>query len=345
MGVEELGRPLRAAVAATAAWLVVMPLGGAIADYPYYAPLGAVIAVTSSVIGSARETLRTIIAMSLGVGLAVLTWPLPVVWSLLVVVLLGSAVSVTPYLKRLGGSASWTPITGMFVLVIGAQAQSPWDYAGAYVGLVTVGALIGMGLNVVWPPLPLKAEARTVRRVRDEIVEHLDSVAHGLRGEEPPTPEEWDARIRRLEGLVGRMRGVASQAGEARRANWRVRRRRTAAERRYQEARALERLSFLMEDLTDLLSDQEHADRERVALGPDLRPYAADALGALADVLRTVEEAGVDEAAVMRAAASREELVHAMRRVREDTGDDLLTAGGVVTAVNRTLDSLPPARA
>jgi len=341
MGVE-IGRPLRAAVAAVLAWLAVFMIGGAATDYPYYAPLGAVIAVASSVVGSVRESLAAIVAMSLGVALAVLTTPLPVVLSLLVVVLLGTAVSVTPYLERLGTAAMWTPLTGMFVLVIGGQ--SPWDFAGAYVGLTTLGALIGLTVNALWPPLPLRAEARTATRIRDELADRLDSVADGLRADRPPTPDEWADRTRTLDVLVGRMRRLAGQAGETRRANWRVRRWRESADRRYAEARALERLAFLTEDLTDLLADHEHAHLDRVALGPDLRPYAADALDALADVLRTVDEHTVDEAAVVRATATGEELVHAMRRIRENTGEDLVTAAGVVTAVERTLSALPPPR-
>lgn len=338
----EIGRPLRAAVAAVLAWLAVAAIGGIATDYPYYAPLGAVIAVTSSVVGSIRESLSAIVAMSLGVVLALVTTPLPVVASLLVVVLLGTAVPLVPPFDRLGTTASWTPITGMFVLIIGGE--TPWDYAGAYVGLTTVGALIGLAVNALWPPLPLRAEARVVNRVRDQLAERLDSVAAGLRGQQPPTPDEWVERIERLDALVTRMRGVASQAADSRRGNWRVRRWREASEARYREARALERLAFLAEDLTDLLADQENALREHVALGPPLRPYAADALDALAGVLRTVDQGGVDEAAAMRAAAAREELVQAMRRVRQDTGDDLVTAGGVATAVNRTLSALPPVR-
>lgn len=340
MGVE-VGRPLRAAVAAMLAWLAVLPLGGAAADYPYYAPLGAVVAVTSSVIGSVRGSLQTIAAMAVGVVLAVASTPFPQVVGLLVVVALGTALATSRPFEILGTASSWTPVTGMFVLVIGGD--SPWDYAGAYVGLTTLGALIGLAVNALWPPLPLRAEARALARVRDALADRLDSVAEGLRGDLPPTPDEWAARVSDLDLLVARMRTVATQAGEARRANWRVRRWRTSSEQRYLEARALERLAFLVEDLTDLLADQEHAHREAVALGPDLRPHAAEALAALGDVLRTVAD-GVDEAALERARATCEELVDAMRRVRRDTGDDLITAGGVVTTVGRTLSALQPVR-
>ena len=39
---------LKAAVAAGLAWLVVLPFSGVADDYPYYAPLGAVVATSTS---------------------------------------------------------------------------------------------------------------------------------------------------------------------------------------------------------------------------------------------------------------------------------------------------------
>lgn len=336
----EIGRSLRAAVAAGAAWLAVQMLGGVAEDYPYYAPLGAVVAVTASVIGSVRESLQTIGAMALGAAIAMASTPLPQVLSLVVVVGLGTAVMTSRLgFDHLGDARSWVPIAGMFILVIGGD--SPLDFAEAYLGLTALGAFIGLATNALWPPLPLRAEARALASVRDGLAGRLERVAESLRGDRPPTPDEWTAQVGDLDVLVGRMRSVATQAGDARRVNWRLRRWSASAQQRYLEARALERLAFLVEDLGDLLADQEHAEREHVALGPELRPYAAEALDALAEVLRSVDD-GIDDGAVRRAHARCEVLVGAMRRVREDTGDDLITAGGVVTAIERTLSSLRP---
>jgi len=338
----ELGRSLRAAVAAVVAWLIVQPMDGVAAHYPYYAPLGAVVTMTASVMGSLRESLQTIGAIALGVAVAFVFTPVPEPVSLLLVVAVGTVVMTTrPAYDWLGDQRTWVPITGMYVLVIGGDP--PWKYAEAYVGLTALGAVVGLAVNTLWPPMPLRAEARTLGRVRDTLAERIESVASRLRGERPPTPGEWGDHVHDLDVLVQRMREVAAQAGDARRVNWRVFRWRRSAEQRYLEARALERLAFLVEDLGDLISDQEHAEREHVALGPDLRPHAADALDELAAVLRTVD-GGVDEDAVARAEERCEDLVQAMRRVREDTGDDLITAGGVVTAIRRTLDSVRPDR-
>lgn len=347
-----IGRSLRAAVAAVLAWSIVLPMGGLADDYPFYAPLGAVVATTASVIGSVRETIRTIAAMALGVAVAVVSTPLPVPAALLLVVALGTAlVTSWPLAKVLGDGGAWVPVTALFVLVIGGD--DPWTYATAYVGLTALGALVALVVNATWPPLPLRAEARALAHVRDRLADRLAAVAHSLRGQRPPTPEEWQQQVSDLDTLVTLMRAVAAQAGEARRANWRVRRWADAAERRYAEARALERLALLVEDIGDLLADQEHAERAHVALGPDLRPYAAQALEALAALLHSVEggvedrtedevEDGVESRAVAQARQRAEELVAAMRRVRAGTGDDLITAGALATSIQRTLSSLLP---
>lgn len=334
----EISRPVRAAVAAVVAWLAVLPMGGLADDYSFYAPLGAVIAVTATVIGSVRESVQTIAGMAVGVLLAAAATPLPQVVGLLLVVGLGTAVAVVPLFDRLGAGASWAPVTGMFVLVIGGD--SPWEYATAYLGLTTFGALVGLFVNLLWPPLPLNAEDAAIRRVRLGLADQLEDVSDGLARDLPPTRDEWVEHVRSLGPLVDRMRETAARAADARLANWRARRRRVAVAR-YEETRAYERLAFLVEDLTDLVQDQEHAERERVALGPRLRPYAARALADLAAVLRERDEERMVEV-LRRAETSVEALVRAMRGLRLVTGDDLLTAGAVVTAVSRTLTSLTP---
>ena len=43
---QHLNLSLKAALAAALSWLAVLPLWGVADEYPYYAPLGAVIAVT-----------------------------------------------------------------------------------------------------------------------------------------------------------------------------------------------------------------------------------------------------------------------------------------------------------
>ena len=97
-----VGRALRSAVAAVVAWLAVLPWGGLADQYPYYPPMGAVIAVSATVTGSVRTVWRTALAIAIGAGLALATTGLHLLIQLFVVVGLGSVVSGW---KRLGDTA------------------------------------------------------------------------------------------------------------------------------------------------------------------------------------------------------------------------------------------------
>lgn len=345
-----LQQAARAALATVISWLVVLPWGGVADQYPYYAPLGAVIAVTTSAIGSVRDSLQTIGAIVLGVLLAVATVPFPMIVGLVLVVGVGSwMIAVQPFARWLGESASYVTVSALFVLVIGGN--TPLDYAGAYLGLVSFGALVGAGVNLLWPPLPLRAESREFQDVRDELAKQLDSIAAALVAERPPTPEEWHERTRGADDLIERTREIATASTEIRRANWRRHRWATSSENLDRQVRALERLSLLVGDLTDLLSDQEHAGRDLVALGPELRPAVGTVLHELAETLRSLEGDHEDHDRVLRLDGDArrrtehalEELVATMRQVRDRTGDDLLTAGAVVTAVGRTIAAVQTA--
>lgn len=337
---------MRAAIAAAAAWSVVQTMGGVADEYPYYAPLGAVVAVTTTAAGSVRESGRTIVAMAVGIVLALLTEPLDQLPGILIVVGLGSALGGLGA-HVFGTAASWIPITGMFVLVIGGN--TPYDFAGAYLGLTALGAVVGVAINLLWPPLPLRAEALALSDVRGSLADLLESMAAALVSQRPPTPEEWNSRTRDLDLVVDHMRETASTAHETRLLNWRVRRWTQAAGTRHRQARAFERLALHVADLADLLADQEHDERHEVALGPELRPLASRLLEDLATAMRSIEAEGpvvdpsgavVDDEATEQVQRSLDELVAQMRALRERSGDDLLTAGGVVTLARRTLGTL-----
>jgi hypothetical protein len=84
------------------------------------------------------------------------------------------------------------------------------------------------------------------------------------------------------------MRSAVQLTDDARRANRRRHHHRGDADRQYAQARALESLSFSVEDLTQLLAEYEAAERgsEDIALSPRLRPAAAVVLRQLAEEQR-----------------------------------------------------------
>ena len=92
LGAGRMVNAVKVATAACGAWLLVLPFGGIADTYPYYAPLGAVVAFADTVAGSARRVASTVGAIALGAGLAVLgqAVPVPRDLGLVAVVLVGS---------------------------------------------------------------------------------------------------------------------------------------------------------------------------------------------------------------------------------------------------------------
>jgi uncharacterized membrane protein YgaE (UPF0421/DUF939 family) len=322
-------------VAAALAWLVVLPLGGLADTYPYYAPLGAVVGVSGTVVGSVRGAVQGVAAIACGAALSltVLNLHLPVVLGLGVVVAAGSLLGGW---RRLGEHGSWVAWSAVFVL-IGANGD-PASYALAYGSLVSLGAAVGILVTLVMPPLPLSASAGALDRLGRTLAGQLDDLVDGLRSDETLDDREWAHRCHAMEPATAEMRRMVRWATEARRANWRQRHWARRADAQYRLAVSLNELSFLVEHLTGLLSREESSDAEEVALGPHLRPTTADVLAAVARFLRSERDAHAQEEAQW----SLDVLADHVRARRDACGDDLFTAGAVVTVVRRALVSLAP---
>ena len=330
---------VKVAVAAGLSWLVVLPWGGAADTYRYYAPLGAVVVVASTVTGSLRQALSSVGAMVVGAALAVLALalPMPEGIGLTAVVLIGSWVA---YDGRLGPMASWVPISALFVLVIGQD--DPFGFLTAYIGLVVVGALVGLVVNMLWPTLPLGATQASLDRLRDTLAAQLDDLAEGLSTEPRPTAEQWREGQRAIDSRAEEMHHMVGEAREARRVNWRARGRRDLAARQYRQARALAQLSFLVEEAFDLVTRGEQAEADTSALGPDLRPGAAAALHSTADVLAAVEDDTVDPEIWHAAKQATEDFARELRERQFQSEDEFFVAGSLVTTLRRVVHSVEP---
>ena len=328
---------LKCAVAGALAWLLVLPLGGVADDYPYYAPLGAVVAMGATVVNSLRASVQSVLALLLGAGVSFVVGvlPLPEVVAVASVVGVGTALAGWSYL---GPMASWVPISALFILTIGRSDAG--DYAAAYVGLTGLGAVVGVLVNAAVPPLPLTATGSSQSDLLEALASQLDDLADGLLQHRLLSPDEWEERRWAVEPRNAQMRHLVDEAVEARRGNWRASRWRETADRQYILARALEQLSFMVEAITGLIVEQEHAERRTVVLGPTLRPPTASALQAMAQVLRCVEDGTAEPDALYRADRAVGELAHAVRDLRGRTEDDLFAAGTIVTAVRRGIRAL-----
>ena len=332
-----VGRAVRAAVAAVLAWLAVIPMGGLADDYPYYAPLGAVIAVATTVSDSLRSAVQALLAVLAGGGLAVAlhatALPMPVGIGL--VVALGTVVGAHRWFGTMGG---WVAVSALFILILGRD--EPWHLGLGYLALTALGALVGSIVSVAVPPLHLAEAARTQDLLRDALVDQLDELAGGLESEEPPTVEQWRARRRAMEPKAREVKSLIA-AVTGRRINWRLERWRPRAEQLSAQGSVLVNLAFQIGVLADLIGDRESPNRAHL-LGPELRPPAAAALRSTADALRTVEGSAAAPGALADALRAVHALADAIRERRDLTGEDHFAAGTLVDSLRSELLSVKP---
>jgi hypothetical protein len=325
---------MRAALGAMVAWLLVVPMGGVADEYPYYAPLGAVVAVTSSVEVSLRTTVQTFVALVLGATLAtavlLLDLPRPVAIGLVVAVgtLLGS-------LRRMGEMGSWVPISGLFVLVLGEG--DPAHFVLGYLGLTSLGAVVGAATNLALPPLHLVRTGQAQDELRSALAERLDNLADVLGSARLPTAGDWDARGPSLRAHSAEVEQLLALATGGPPVNWRVIKGRSEGQRLRERGRALAALALQVDELTDVLAHRERDDREELALPASLRPAAERALRSTAHALRSEDDR---DASLEAAWTDVRHLSAEIRRDRESSGDDLFGAGALVVSIERTLTTM-----
>ena len=189
--VHQLRRPrlqlvLKASLAAALAWQIGSAVPGSLSEYAYYAPLGAISVIYPAVTDSVREAARAVVAIGLGIAVAMaiqwVAWPNALTVGL--VVAAGTALGGWSWL---GEQRSWVPVVGLFVLVLGGAETG--TYAAGYVGQIGLGALVGLAVNVlVLPPLSLYDVRRTVSEVRGRVADQLCAMADLLEQSGSPQP-------------------------------------------------------------------------------------------------------------------------------------------------------------
>jgi len=328
----------RGALAASLAWFVAQFLPDPAADYPYYAPLGAVIATTTTLAGSVRESLQTVAAIGVGGAIGFLGEHLGSPSSPLTVAVVVALGVLAVGLRPLGAMASWAPTAALFTLVIGGGEAF---YIGVYAGLVLLGAAIGIAVNAVFPPLPLAPAQAAVADVRRELAAQLADVADALEQDDPLDAEGWEQRQHDVAPKRWLMRNRVQEADDARRGNRRARAVAHELDRLDRQAAALDRVALLVVDLTDLLSVEERAGNETLALGRVLRPAAADMVRHLETVVRSVGDSDDVDTEVRATRESLERFSAEIGRARTDApGGGTMVAASLAVTVRRCLDEL-----
>jgi hypothetical protein len=344
----------KGALAASLAWFVGLLAPEPFAQYPYYAPLGAVLATTSTVVRSVRDSLQSVAAVLVGALIArtVHLLPLPGLVELAMVV--GLALLCVGW-RIFGDMGSWTVMSSIFVLILGNGGDGDgMEFIGSYVGLILVGASIGIAVNLLLPPLPLTPSELALGRLRDGMADQVELLANWLEDRGTLDPDEWERRRQQLFPTVEGARAAIAQTREASRANLRVRYKRNeywvASQTR--RAGALGTSAEVVDEIVRLLVEWERDGRDEVALGQRLRPEFAATLRAFASALRAAVTRDVadrpaagaarDEAAdaVARLDRSVEELRDVVRTAQRSSEQDYFVAGALIVNLARGADAL-----
>jgi hypothetical protein len=344
----------KGALAASLAWFVGLLAPEPFAQYPYYAPLGAVLATTSTVVRSVRDSLQSVAAVLVGALIARTVHLLPLPGPVELAMVVGLALLCVGW-RIFGDMGSWTVMSSIFVLILGNGGDGDgMEFIGSYVGLILVGASIGIAVNLLLPPLPLTPSELALGRLRDGMADQVELLANWLEDRGTLDPDEWERRRQQLFPTVEGARAAIAQTREASRANLRVRYKRNeywvASQTR--RAGALGTSAEVVDEIVRLLVEWERDGRDEVALGQRLRPEFAATLRAFASALRAAVTRDVadrpaagaarDEAAdaVARLDRSVEELRDVVRTAQRSSEQDYFVAGALIVNLARGADAL-----
>lgn len=301
---ERLILAAKAAAAASLAWLFAPYVPFADAEYSYYAPLGVLVSMYTTVAGSARAGAQSLAGLAIGIAwglgmLGLVFAGMPAVIAVALVIGIGIVIGG---IRLLGAGRDWVAIAGLFVLLLGGSHAD--EFSLSYLLTMAFGVLVGILTNVlVFPPLYLRRASGRLATLREAVCTDLREVADALdRGS--IDPDRISASGRTLAGMLDDVSDEVRFAEESSRANPRSRRRGDDRRLNGQRMAALERSTRAATELTELLV--RGADEDLLG-DVSTRRGLASAVRASADL---VESPATDP-------RSRERLAAAVRTLNE----------------------------
>lgn len=319
---------IKAALAAGIAFAIAPFMPGSAADYPYYAPLGALVAMYENVSGSMRQGVQTLVGLAIGIGLAFMLFSLGQPSPFTVALVMGLGV-ILAGLPKIGSGSDWIPTAALLVLLVGGH--NPDSFSFGYLFQMGVGVTVGIVVNLlVFPPLHFKAAALSLAELRLALARQLWDMATALEENWPPEHEDWSRRSDALAAHTRSVRAAVQKADASRRANPRRRLHPRDVDADYRDLRDLERLTFHIQDVTQVLSDVIWATDHPFVIPSGQEVPLAAAMARVGDVLRSTEEEDTERQAERIAEADR--AVDALTRQVSD-GDHTPGAPNAVESV------------
>lgn len=289
---------LKTAIAATAAWFLGSLLPGELGEFSYYAPLGALVSLTPTLMDSVRTSVQTLVGLAVGIGLAwaLIESPLPGYVTVALAIGLGTLVAGLP---GLGQGRDYVPIAALFVIIIGGGNAD--GFSAGYLVQMALGVVVGLLVNVlIMPPLYVRESAAGITAARSRMVDALRSMSDTLRADVAPEAEDppaWDAALLEIRHDIDAARTLMKDAQESRKANPRTRWNRHDINTEEGALAALERVAPAVVEIGDALRAALWGIPVPVDLSQDVRETLADAIQAAADLV----EAAIDDGRIAEA--------------------------------------------
>jgi uncharacterized membrane protein YccC len=278
----------KAGLAAGLAFLIAPLMPGAAAQYPYYAPLGALVAMYENVSGSMRQGLQTLVGLGLGIGLAFLLVSFSDPTPITVAVVMGLGVLLAGF-PRLGAGRDWIPTAALLVILVGGH--NPDDFSFGYLVQMGVGVTVGIAVNLlVFPPLHFNAAALSLAELRWALAQQLSDMGDAMKEKWPPEHEEWSLRSEEFAQAARGVRAAVRKADASRQANPRRLRHPRDMDKDYTDLRGLERVTFHIQDMTEVLADVIWNKEAPFVIPLPYSEPLAGALHAVGEVLRSMED-------------------------------------------------------
>jgi uncharacterized membrane protein YccC len=295
----------KTALAAGVAWFIGQLLPE-VDQYSYYAPLGALIVMMPTLMGSLRSTAQMILGLGLGILLAwaVILSPMPGAVSVALAVGLGV---VLAGISGLGTGSDYVPIAALFVLVVGGA--NPDEFSVGYLLQMGLGMLVGIVINiVVFPPLWRRESSRAISGLRRDLATILDDAAAAIEGPDFD-PKASLRALDNLEHTVRATKPLVTEAAESRLLNVRAWRHPYDTEEDFGDLTALDRVA---DHVRTMIEDTRAVGRsdELPALSGSIREILAR-LGALVSAWDARRDGAAERAAVERAAAQFDKAIRA----------------------------------
>lgn len=317
-------------LAVGAAWAIAPHMPGVTDQYPYYAPLGALISMYPTLMSSARSALQTLLAVAAGIALATLVVVTvgPSWWTIPTIVGVGVILSGTGWF---GVGREYVPIAALFVLIIGGQNADA--YSVGFVTQLGVGIAVGLLIHLLIPPATFhRYAAAQVDAFQQQLAAHLRDIGQAVTDSSQSSHDTGEYDARSLADTARAVRQALNEAEESGRGNPRSWLTRRSTEHTYERLDELDVITHHIRDISECLADTISARPGSLALDPALIEPLASACRAVANV---IEHAG----APANGHRAREQAARAVRlllyTMDERAVEDRRTMGpGVLTAMH-----------